>query len=341
MSKRVICALQSIIVLTFAAMAGSPANADPVADFYKGKNIVIYVGAGAGGGYGLFARLLSKYMPTHIPGNPTMVLKFMPGSAGVKAANYLYNVAPKNGAALGFFLSSQPTSEATGRKGVRYKSAKFNWIGRVADIVSVVTVRRDGPATSIEAIKKTQIIAGTTRPGSTTHMPFTIMNWALGTKFKIVTGYKGSAGPALAFERGEVHAVAAPWGTLRTRRPQFLKEIQIVQIALAKDKMRPDVPLMMDLVKGAAQKAAVRFLSAQASIGRTLTTPPGVPAARVAALRKAFDATMKDPEFVSAAKKRKMALAPLSGAAVAKMVQEHLATPADIVKMAKTAAGMK
>ena len=341
MTKRVFCAIYSMIALSYAAMVGSPANADPVADFYKGKNIEIYVGAGAGGGYGLYSRVLSEYMAAHIPGHPTMVPKFMSGSAGVKAANYLYNAARKNGAALGFFLSSQPTSEATGRKGVKYKSANFNWLGRVVDIITVVSVRRNGPATSIDAIKKIELVAGATRPGSTTHMPFAIMNWALGTKFKIVTGYKGSAGPALAFERGEVHAVAAPWGTLRTRRPQFLKEIQIVQIALAKDKMRPDVPLIMDLVNGAKQKAAVRFLSAQASIGRTLTTPPGVPAARVAALRKAFDATMKDPKFVAAAKKRKMALAPLSGAAVKKMVLEHLATPADVVKMAKTAAGMK
>ncbi len=340
MSQRIFAGLSAVALLAAAATTATTASADAVSDFYSGKNIEFIVGAGAGGGYGLYTRVLAEFMPRHIPGNPSMTPKFMSGSAGVKAANYLYNVSPKNGTALGIWLSSQPTSEATGRKGVRYKSARMHWLGRIVDIVTVVTVKRNGPATTIEQMKKVELVAGSTRPGSTTHLPFAIMNWALGTKFKIVTGYKGSAGPALAFDRGEVHAAAAPWGTLRARRPHFLKELQIVQIALAKDKQRPDVPLMLDLV-GPKQKAAVRFLSAQASIGRTVNTVPGVPKARVAALRAAFDATMKDPEFIAAASKRRMELAPLSGAEVQKMVLEHLATPADVVRVAKAAAGMK
>lgn len=329
------------LALSLAVVAAVPAGAQSVADFYKGKNIEIYVGAGAGGGYGLYSRVLAEFMARHIPGKPTMTLKFMPGSAGVKAANYLYNVAPKRGTSLGFLLSSQPTSEATGRKSVKYKSANIHWLGRMVDIITVMTINRSAPATTLAALKKTEIIAGITRPGSTTHIPYAIMNWALGTKFKIVSGYKGSAGPALAFDRGEVHTVAAPWGTLRTRRPHMLKEISFVQVALAKDPQRPDVPLMLDLVKDPAKKAAVRFLSAQASFGRTLTAPPGVPADRVAALRKAFDATMADPEFVAAAKKRKMAIAPMSGVELEKLVREHLATPAEIIRVAKKAAGMK
>jgi tripartite-type tricarboxylate transporter receptor subunit TctC len=217
----------------------------------------------------------------------------------------------------------------------------MRWIGRMVDIITVVTVKKDGPAKSVEDARKTEVIAGITRPGATTHLPFAIMNWALGTKFKIVSGYKGSAGPALAFDRGEVQAAAAPWGTLRTRRPHFLKELQIVQIALAKDKDRPDVPLLMDLVTDPDKKAAVRFLSAQASIGRTLSAPPGVPADRIAALRRAFDATMADPKFLAAARKRKMELAPASGEEVEKMVLEHLSTPPAIIGMAKTASGIK
>lgn len=339
MFRRLLVACFPIFALALAIAA--PVHAQSVADFYKGKNIEVYVAAGAGGGYGLYSRVLAEFMPAHIPGRPTMTLKFMSGSAGVKAANYVYNVAPKRGTSLGFFLSSQPTSEATGRKGVKYKTANFHWIGRMVDIISVVTVKRTAPATTIAAMKNTEVIAGITRPGSSTHLPYAIMNWALGTKFKIVTGYKGSAGPALAFDRGEVATVAAPWGTLRTRRPHMLKEVQLVQVALGKDKLRPDVPLLMDLVTDPKQKIAVKFLSAQASFGRTLAAPPGVPADRVAALRKAFDATMNDPKFRAAAKKRKMDLAPLSGAELQKMVLEHLATPADIVKVAKKAAGMK
>lgn len=329
------------LVLSLAAVVGAaPADAQSVADFYKGKNIEIYVGAGAGGGYGLYSRVLAEFMARHIPGEPTMTLKFMAGSAGVKAANYVYNVAPKQGTALGFLLSSQPTSEATGRS-VKYKSANFHWLGRMVDIITVVTLSRKAPATTLDGLKKTEVIAGITRPGSTTHIPYAVMNWALGTKFKVVSGYKGSAGPALAFDRGEVHTVAAPWGTLRTRRPHMLKEISLVQVALAKDPLSPEVPLLMDLITDPKQKQAVRFLSAQASFGRTLTAPPGVPADRVAALRKAFDATMADPEFVAAAKKRKIAIAPMSGVELEKLVREHLATPAEVIRVAKKAAGMK
>ena len=204
MSGRIIV---SGLALSLAVISTVPAGAQSVADFYKGKNIEIYVGAGAGGGYGLYSRVLAEFMARHIPGKPSMTLKFMAGSAGVKAANYLYNVAPKRGTSLGFFLSSQPTSEATGRKGVKYKSANFHWLGRMVDIITVMTIKRTAPATTLAALKKTEIIAGITRPGSTTHIPYAIMNWALGTKFKIVSGYKGSAGPALAFDRGEVHTV--------------------------------------------------------------------------------------------------------------------------------------
>jgi tripartite-type tricarboxylate transporter receptor subunit TctC len=339
MLKKIIRA--SAPILATGMLVTAPAHAQSAADFYKGKNIEVYVAAGAGGGYGLYSRVLVEFMAGHIPGHPNMTLKFMAGSAGVKAANYVYNVAPKRGTSLGFLLSSQPTSEATGRKGVKYKSANFLWLGRLVDIITVVTVNRTAPATTIDAMKKTELIAGITRPGSTTHIPYGVMNWALGTKFKIVSGYKGSAGPAFAFDRGEVHTVAAPWGTLRTRRPHLLKEIELVQVALAKDPQRLDVPLLMDLIKDPAQKQAVRFLSAQASIGRTINAPPGVPAHLVAALREAFDATMRDPKFIAAAKKRKMAIAPLSGVALQKLVQEHLATPAHIIDVAKKAVGIK
>lgn len=329
------------IAVALLGTVASTAQADAVSDFYKGKNIEIIVCAGAGGGYGLYNRALAQFMPRHIPGQPTMTLKFMQGSAGIKGANYIYNVAPKGGTTLGALISSAATSEATGRKGVRYKSARMQWIGRLVDIITVVTVKRNAPATTIEQMKKIPIVAGTTRPGGPNHFPFAIMNWALGTKIKIVTGYKGSNGVALAYDRGEVHAAAAPWGTLRARRPHFLKDFLIVQVALAKDRIRQDVPLLLDLVTDPAKKAAVKFLSAQGSIGRTLSAPPGVPKARVAALRKAFDATMKDPDFLATAKKRKMDLAPLSGALLEQMVVEHLAAPADIIRLAKKASGMK
>lgn len=341
MSNRGFSRLLAVLPFAFAATLAVPAQADPVADFYKGKNVEIYVGAGAGGGYGLYTRVLAEFLPNHFPGHPTFTPKFMSGSAGVKMANYFYNVAPKDGAALGVPLSSIATSEATGRKGVKYKSDKMSWLGRMVDIVTVVTIKRSLGINTVAQARGKQIIAGVTRPGSTTHMPFAIMNWALGTNFKIVSGYKGSAGPALAYDKGEVQAVAAPWTTLRARRPHFLKDVQLVQLALAKDPLGKDVPLMLDLIKDPGKKAAVRFLSAQASIGRSLVAPPGVPRARLEAIAKAFAATMHDPKFIAAAKKRRMDLNFMAWKPLQEMVEEHLHTPANIVKVAKKAAGMK
>jgi len=335
--SRLLAALPFAVAATLAV----PAQADAVADFYKGKNVEIYVGAGAGGGYGLYTRVLAEFLSRHVPGQPTFTPKFMSGSAGVKMANYFYNVAPKNGSALGMPLSSIATSEATGRKGIKYKSDKINWLGRMVDIVTVATVKRDLGVKSVDDARGKEIVAGVTRPGSTTHMPFAIMNWALGTKFKIVSGYKGSAGPALAYDKGEVQAVAAPWVTLRARRPHLLNDVQLVQVALAKDPQGMNVPLMIDLVNDPAKKAAVRFLSAQASIGRSLTAPPGVPHERLDAIAKGFAATMRDPAFLATAKKRKMDLNFLAWKPLQEMVEEHLHTPADIVKVAKKAAGMK
>jgi len=333
--------LLAALPLTLAAIATGPAQADAITDFYKGKNIVIYVGAGAGGGYGLYTRALAEFMTHHIPGNPTITPKFMSGSAGVKMANYFYNVVPKDGLSLGMPLSSIATSEATGRKGVKYQSAKIQWLGRMVDIVTVVTVKRKLGINSIADARGREIVAGVTRPGSTTHMPFAIMNWALGTKFKIVTGYKGSAGPALAYDKGEIDAVAAPWVTLRARRPHFLKDVQIAQLALAKDPQGKNVALLMDLVTDPQKHAAVEFLSAQASIGRSLTAPPGVPKARLDAIEKALVATLSDAGFREMAKKRRMDLNPLGRKELQAMVEKHLATPASIVRIAKKAAGMK
>ncbi len=341
MSKYRMSRLLAALPLAFAVTAAAPAQAGAVADFYKGKNITIFVGAGAGGGYGLYTRVLAEFLARHIPGNPTITPKFMSGSAGVKMANYFYNVAPKSGIALGIPLSSIATSEATGRKGVKYKSAKINWLGRMVDIVTVVTVKRSASINSIDDLLGKGLVAGSTRPGSTTHLPYAILNWALDAKIKIVTGYKGSGGVALAFDRGEIQSAAAPWGTLRARRPHFFKDVQLVQIALAKDRQGQNVPLLLDLIKDPAKKAAVRFLSAQASIGRTLIAPPGMPNDRMAAIEKAFAATMRDPDFLSMAKKRKMDINPLGRKALQAMVREHLNTPSSVVKIAKKAGGMK
>ncbi len=326
--------------LAVIATGTVPCHAAGVAGFYKGKTIEVFVAAAEGEGYDRYARLLSEFMPGHIPGNPAMTLKFMAGSGGVKAANYVYAVAPKDGTAIACLLSSQPTMEALGGPDIKYKSVNLNWIGRIVDTVSAVIVRRTGTAATLADLKKAELAAGATKAGSVTAVPFAMMNWALGTRFRIVNGYKGVTGSTRAFARGEVQAVAAPWDTILAGRPPSPNQVTIAQVGLEKNAGHPDVPLLIDLVTDPEKKAAVTFLSAQGSIGRTVSAPPRVLEERFLALRKAFNATMKDARFLAAAKQRKMELAPLTGEQVEKLVVEHLATPEGVIRIARKAAGI-
>lgn len=330
------------MLLACAVPYGSGAAfAESVAEFYTGKRITIVIGGGPGSGNEVYARLLSEFMTKWIPGNPILILQFMPGSGGVKAANYVYNVAAGDGSVMGMPLSPQPTTQAMGHSGVRYDATEFRWIGRMVDVVQLATVRRDAGVASLDDIRRKEVVAGTTRPGAANHFMFALMNAYLSTQFKIVTGYEGTGGVALAYERGEVHAQAAPYSSIVTSKPAFLNDIKLVQIGLEKEPREPDVPLLLDLVKDPKAKAVVEFMSVQAAIGRSFYLPPKVPADRVKALRQAFDQTMADPALRAKAAQRKMDLSPLDGRSVQRIVERHMATPAKIVDEAKKAAQIK
>ncbi len=317
-----------------AAAAGicQPALAQQsVADFYKGKSIDLIIGYSPGGGYDLYARTVAQVMSKHIPGNPNIVPRNMPGAGSLVAAKWVYSVAPKDGTVLATADQALPTAQAMGDKTVSIDTSKLIYIGNPnADNNTTVTWYTSGVKT-VEDAKQKEIVIGATGDKSTSaQYPWT-MNAVLGTKFKVIVGYPGGNDVNLAMERGEVAGRGSnAWASWKATRPDWLKDHKInilVQIGLRKASDLPDVPLLFDLAKNDQDKALLKLISASTTIGRPLFTTPGVPKDRVDALRKAFDETMKDPEFIAAAKKQKMDLDPVSGEDLQKIVEEIVATP--------------
>jgi len=325
--------------LTLVAL---PAAADDIADFYKGRTITITSAGGAGGGYGVYALLLSEHIGKYIPGNPKVIVTYMPGAGGVNAANHAFNVAPKDGSAILGPLQSVATLQLLGKKGIRYDAAKFEWIGRMAETTSGFVVHRS-VATSLAALeaRKTPTIVGVTQPGAPNYILAALMPYCTGMKEKLVSGYKGSAPTALAFKRKEVDGVALPLDSLRLVYSDILKETMIAQTGFERARDFPNVPLVLDLCKDPAKKKVVEVFQVQEVMGRSYAVPPGTPAARVAALRTAFDAAMKDRDLLATAKERKLEINPLKGPEVQKIVARHIATESATIAAAKRAVGLK
>ena len=311
-----------------------PASAASVADFYSGKTVTLIVGSGEGGGFGLNGRLVGKRIGKHIPGNPTVVLQFMQGGGGVRAANFVYNVAPKTGAVIHMPISSIVENQLLRPKGVRYDGAKFNWLGSVTGFKSVLSVWHTAPVKSIESAKKAQLILGSPSGHSFIYRMPKLMNTLLGTKFKIVIGYKGSRGVDMALERGEIEGRAMVWASTKAKRPHWLKQgklVHLIQVGPSAVPDLPGLPRFIDLVKGEKAKSMVKFMHTTGLIGRALLAPPGTPKDRVAALRQAFDATMKDADYVNDLKKRKLPFGPTSGKELQAFIQSVAATSPELI----------
>jgi tripartite-type tricarboxylate transporter receptor subunit TctC len=334
--------LPAIMFASALALAAAPASADDVADFYKGRTITITSAGGAGGGYGVYATMIHEYLGKYIPGNPNVIVSFSPGGGGTVAANYAYNVAPKDGTWILAPLQSMPTLQVIGKKGVRYNAAKFHWIGRAAQTTSGFVVSSK-VATSVKALlaRRKEIVVGVTQPGAPNYILPALLRYCPGVKMKLVSGYKGSPPLALAFQRHEVEGLALPLDSLRLVYPNILKETMIAQSGLKRAREFPDVPLSIELCKDSAKRKVVDFFQVQEEMGRSYAVPPGTPAARVAALRAAFNAVVKDPALLAEAKKRRLKIDPMSGADLQKLVESHVATEDALVKVAKRAVGLR
>jgi tripartite-type tricarboxylate transporter receptor subunit TctC len=320
-------------------LASSSSAAQTVADFYKGKTVDLIIGYSAGGGYDVYARLVARHMAAHIPGRPNIVARNMTGGGSRVAANYMYAVANKEGLAMSTVDQSLALSQVLGEKAIKLDAAKFNYIGNPISDNNTTSAWHTTGVTRWEQAKEKELSLGATGPNTSAWYGMA-MNAMLGTRFKIITGYPGGNDVNLALEKGEVDVRGSnSWSSWKGTRPHWLAEKKInilVQIGLKRDPDLPDVPLLMELPSDPDDRAALRLLSAPTAIGRPLFMPPGVPADRVAAMREAFEKTMKDPAFIEEAKKSKLDLQPVSGAELQKIVEDIVAAPPRVVERLKT-----
>jgi tripartite-type tricarboxylate transporter receptor subunit TctC len=324
-----------------ALLCATTARADPIEDFYKGKTVTIVTSTGVGGPFDLTARALAKHMPKYVPGRPTMIVRNMPGGGNVLATNYMYTQAPKDGTALGVVNNIIPLHQVLDGRGVRFDARRFNWLGSTGGSNLFTWAWHTAGFKSMDDVMRRELITGSTGVGSGTFIYPNAMNMILGARHRIVMGYASTAALDLAMERGEVQARAGASlaGMLQEHSDWFRdhKIIPLVQIGSERDKDYPDVPLMHELGKNPEQRQVLALISSPPSLGRPFFTTQDVPPERVAALRSAFDATMKDEGFLTEARQLGLDMQPMRADAVTQIVFATINAPADIVAKAKTA----
>src|SRR5260370_41456059 len=300
------------------AFAGGPVRADAVADFYKGKQIRFMIGAGVGGTYDLYAGLLGRHMGAHIPGNPTLLPVNMSGGGGIRAAMYVAEVAPKDGTIL--TIVSQGLAADQGLRlnaSLQADLREFNWVGNMSSAGQVVVTWHTSPTRTLDDAMARVTVMGLTGAGSISVQVGAVLNNVIGTKFKLVVGYPDGNDVNLAMERGEVEGrCSSPWPSYLAATPHYVLDrliTPIVQVGLEKEPDLPNVPLLRELAKTAQERQILDFMSLAVAIGRPIATTPGVPADRVAALRKAFDETLRDPALVADAVKERLRVRALRG----------------------------
>lgn len=309
------------------------AKADAVGDFYAGKTVRIITSTGAASTYTTYAQLVADFLGKHLPGHPKFIVQSMPGAGGVRAANHMTHAAAQDGSIIATTHETLPIEQVLKPETVKFDMAKFKWIGVMSMITSTLTVAGNAPATTIEGAKQHEVVVGSTGRGSITYQLPTLLNSMFGTKFKIVGGYQAMGEMTVAIERNEIHGRAGSligWTQSRAKDMAEGKFVHMLQINLKKDPSIPNVQLLLDLARNERERKMLAFISSSALVGRSIYAPPGAPDDRVAALRQAFQAMLKDPEFIAAAKKRNHDIVPASGDEVAAAVRETVSLPADI-----------
>jgi tripartite-type tricarboxylate transporter receptor subunit TctC len=321
--------ISAALVLPIAT--SSAARADSVSDFYSKNDVRMIIGVAVGGSYDSSGRLVARHIGRHIPGNPKVLIQNMPGASSRLAANHMYTVAPKDGTIIGAVSEGIAMAQAMGEKGIRYDANKFNWIGTPVRPISVMAVWHTAGVKTIEEAKTKELIVGATSVSGTNYVFPALIKELLGAKFRIVVGYDGGNAINLAMERGEVHARGSMvWALIKREQPEWVRDgklIPIVQMTLEKAPDLQQVPRLVDLADTPDAKAVFELLARTDGMGRPLLTTPDVPPERVAALRKAFDSMVKDPEFLADASKMGEDVAPNSGESLQRIVADVLAAP--------------
>ena len=319
-------------------LASAPAGAQSVESFYKGKTINFIIGYPTAGAPDVYARLVARHMGKYIPGNPTIIARNMPGAGSLIAANHLFNAAARDGTTFGIDVADHSARGNARRAASKYKASQFHWIGRLATNPNITFIMNTSQVKTIkDAFDKVAILGATGRSSTNAVFP-AVLNNVLGTKFKIVTGYEGTAAVMLAMERGEVEGLSSTYDGLKAQREEWLKQKKVnivVQYLLRRHPELPDVPTSAEVASTPEQATILRTVSSASEIGKFILTTPGVPADRVAALRTAFDAVVKDPEFLAEATKLRIEIDPLSGVELQKIVSETQSIPQDIIEKVK------
>jgi len=330
-----------LLLAAMLATAGPALAQQDVADFYKGKTLRIIVGVGVGSGFDINARVLAHYLPAHIPGNPSVIVQNQPGAGGVTMTSALYNNGPFDGTAIGASFSGTPMIPLLQPGGARFDPLKLNWLGSTNRETQVTYVWHNAPVQALTDLLTTELIVGAQAPGSTQYDFPILLNHLFGAKFKVVTGYESTPKIHLAMESGEVQGNGASnWSTLKATAASWIADKKIRVIAQWGSKANPElpnVPLIFDLAKTDSDRQALALAVARVEFGRPFFLPPNVPTARVDALRRGFDATMKDPGFLADEEAAKLEVDPASGKQVAALIEELYRTPADTVARVRAA----
>jgi tripartite-type tricarboxylate transporter receptor subunit TctC len=333
---------RSVLAGAFAtALLSTPASAQSVEAFYTGKSINLAIGFTPGGGYDLYGRLVARHLGKHIPGKPNIVAQNMPGAGSMRAAQHLFSVAPKDGTALATFGRQMGITPLL-NPAAQYDGTKFNWLGSVTNEVSTCVTWNTSPVKTWGDLLKQPVTFAGDGPGADPDVFANLYNNVFNTKIKIIAGYRGTNPMILAMERGEVDGFCGlSWSTIKARHMKWFKDKAInvlVQAALQKEADIPDVPLALDLAKAEDQKQVLKVFLYGQEMARPFAAPPDIPADRKAALVAAFDAMLKDPEFLAEIKKLNLDLNPISGATIDRMLKELYATPKNVLERAALAA---
>jgi tripartite-type tricarboxylate transporter receptor subunit TctC len=328
MKRWLLSALAAMVLVS-----AHPLAAQPVAEFYKGKKIEIVIGFTPGGTYDLYSRTLAEFMEKHIPGRPQILVVNKPGASSLNAAQHVSRAAPHDGLTIGMTTNLLPLEQLLEGPKAKVDMSKVRWIGNLVELQSAMIVWHTQPVKTLEDLKKTEVIFGSTGPSGETYMVPVLASKVLGVKIKMVTGYPGNTEVALAMEKGEVGGRSSSWQNV-TQRPHWIEQklvTPILQVGSRKHRDLPNVPLFSEVVTDPADKRIVDLMSISMAISRALWVGETTPEDRVTALRAAFDTTMKDPDFIAATKQRKLDLDPMPGVEIDGQLRKALDMPPEIV----------
>ena len=331
--------LAATCLVLWGLAARAPAQADALSDFYRGKSITFFVGSDPGGSFGPYAQLLAEHMPKYIPERPKIIIKYTGGeSGGLGLANSVRSTMQADGLNMAMTQQTIVLNQVLQPQYAKYDAREWLWLGNMAPVRNMLSLWRTAKASTIEEAKSVEVIIGATGPSSPTYIVPALMNKFLGTKFKIVTGYKGAADLNLAMQRGEIEGRGASWVSVQLALPDAIADGRIKPIVFAsitREPSAPDVPTLAELIKDPVQRQVAEFLSAESDFGRSVFLPPNVPMDRVDMLRAAFAKTMKDQVFLADAARLKLVIEPMSHEELERITAKVVGSPKEVVELAK------